>query len=257
MNRPEIESLVTDVAVLSKDCDRKHYFEKERNSIFDLQAFLQKYPRLYQFCFRLLTPNVGLHSWKQYIPLHPDSAILNLGCGTRQLDPRMVNVDFVNFPRVHILADLEELLPIQDASVDAALCFSVLDHRRNPELLMQEAACILKPGGVFYVSVPFVYPFHAAPNDYYRWTPQGLKQRLGTHFSEVVTGPRGGRCGSVVLALAHMAGQLLSYGNENIYRFLNHLTLAVFFGAKYLDLLFCNLPFHDKMATSIYAVAKK
>jgi hypothetical protein len=34
---------------------------------------------------------------------------------------------------------------------------------------------VLKPGGTVLAHVPFLYPFHAAPHDYQRYTPAGLR----------------------------------------------------------------------------------
>ncbi len=257
MKKELVESLVNEASVLTQRSDRQHYFEVNRKSILDFQAFFQRFPRLYQLLFKILTPTVGINGWPRFIRLDPGEVVLNLGCGTQQLDPDFVNIDFVGFPHVDIVADLEKPLPLKSGVADAAICISVLEHLRNPDLLIEETARVLKPGGRFYLSVPFVYPFHAAPSDYYRWTPEGLEEKLSAHFDTVEAGPRGGPWGDLVLTLAHIGGQLLSFGNESIYRTLNHLTLALLFWVKYLDLLFCRLPFNRKMATSIYGFARK
>lgn len=45
-------------------------------------------------------------------------------------------------------------VPLQDASMDIAVLFDVLEHVPDPENGVAEAARILKPGGVFHALVP-------------------------------------------------------------------------------------------------------
>jgi SAM-dependent methyltransferase len=66
-------------------------------------------------------------------------------------------------------------LPFPDASFDTALSMQVLEHVREPWTAVSEMARILRPGGTAIVSVPFVYPFHSDPHDYFRYSEEGLK----------------------------------------------------------------------------------
>ena len=45
-------------------------------------------------------------------------------------------------------------LPLADASVDAAVCSEVLEHVEAPGVLIEEAARVLRPGGLFYFDTP-------------------------------------------------------------------------------------------------------
>jgi len=45
-------------------------------------------------------------------------------------------------------------LPFDDASVDAATMFDVLEHLEQPETVLEEIARILKPGGLFHLALP-------------------------------------------------------------------------------------------------------
>jgi SAM-dependent methyltransferase len=47
-----------------------------------------------------------------------------------------------------------ERLPIADASVDVVTAFDVLEHVPRPELLVAEAARVLRPGGLFVAATP-------------------------------------------------------------------------------------------------------
>ncbi len=62
----------------------------------------------------------------------------------------------------------------------------VLEHLRSPEAAIKEAARILKTGGHLILQVPFMYPVHDAPNDYQRWTHDGLHELVTRYGFKVV-----------------------------------------------------------------------
>jgi SAM-dependent methyltransferase len=72
-------------------------------------------------------------------------------------------------------------IPVADGSFDIAIVCEVLEHLRDPEKVIQEIARILRPGGRLYLSAPFLYPIHADPDDYQRWTPAKLRIALVEH----------------------------------------------------------------------------
>lgn len=86
-------------------------------------------------------------------------------------------------------------LPFADASVDCVVMSEVLEHVPRPAELIAEAHRILKPGGAFAGSVPFLAQgYHADPHDYYRYTHQGLWFLLGD-FERVDVRPHGNALG--------------------------------------------------------------
>ncbi len=66
-------------------------------------------------------------------------------------------------------------IPFKDAAFDIVLCISVLEHLEEPAKAIEEMKRVLKPGGKIIVSVPFMYPIHESPGDYWRFTKFGLK----------------------------------------------------------------------------------
>lgn len=77
-----------------------------------------------------------------------------------------------------ILADLEKGIPLKNSSVDNILAFNLFEHVYNSHKLLSEAYRILKKGGRFYASTPFIKEIHADPQDYWRYTPEAWRRML-------------------------------------------------------------------------------
>jgi len=65
-------------------------------------------------------------------------------------------------------------LAFADGQFDVVVCFQVLEHVPRPGVVLRECARVLKTGGVAVVTVPFLFPYHGAPRDYFRYTPDGM-----------------------------------------------------------------------------------
>lgn len=68
-----------------------------------------------------------------------------------------------------------EALGFDDGSFNAAVCWSVLEHVPHPQQAVAELYRVLRPGALVWVQLPFLFPYHAAPNDFWRVTPAGLR----------------------------------------------------------------------------------
>lgn len=79
-----------------------------------------------------------------------------------------------------------ESIPLETESVDGLLLCEVLEHLEHPERVLHEAFRVLKPGGTGWITMPFLYPVHADPHDYQRWTETKLRKTLEeAGFSDV------------------------------------------------------------------------
>ncbi len=77
-------------------------------------------------------------------------------------------------------------LPVACAKVDVVLLFEVLEHIAEPDKVLSEIRRVLRPGGEFYLSVPFIYPIHDAPDDYWRFTNYGVIDILRKNDFEAI-----------------------------------------------------------------------
>jgi len=77
-------------------------------------------------------------------------------------------------------------LPVANAKVDVVLLFEVLEHVPDAEKVVREIRRVLCSSGALYLSVPFIYPIHDAPNDYWRFTVYGAAEILENNGFEIV-----------------------------------------------------------------------
>src|SRR6184192_699722 len=69
-------------------------------------------------------------------------------------------------------------IPLEDSSVDCAMSTEVFEQCPDPESIMCEVERVLRPGGRFFFTVPFLWPVHNPPIDQYRFTPYALERQL-------------------------------------------------------------------------------
>jgi SAM-dependent methyltransferase len=78
-------------------------------------------------------------------------------------------------------------LPQADASVDFVVSDQVLEHvEGDPFRAVAESVRVLRPGGQAVHTTCFVNEIHAAPGDFWRFTPQALELLARTAGAEVV-----------------------------------------------------------------------
>lgn len=86
-------------------------------------------------------------------------------------------------------------LPFKTASVDGVICKDVLEHVPDPFAAVSEIHRVLKPGGLAYLAVPGLHPYHAGgvkgAHDYWRFTGEGV-EKLCSKFASTQVRPAGG-----------------------------------------------------------------
>lgn len=76
--------------------------------------------------------------------------------------------------------------PFEDSVYDSAMATEVLEHCPDPMVTLTEIHRILKEGSPLLLTVPFIWPTHEAPYDFYRYTPFGLRHLLSkAGFEEI------------------------------------------------------------------------
>jgi SAM-dependent methyltransferase len=75
---------------------------------------------------------------------------------------------------VDVMMPKQYSIPFEDNHFDVVLTMACFEHARNPFKLMAEASRVLKSGGLFLFSAPFIHP----PHDHFdgwRFLPKGVR----------------------------------------------------------------------------------
>jgi len=123
--------------------------------------------------------------------------VVDLGCGSApyrdiilDIAEEYIGVDWENSmhdqSKVDVFADLSKRLPFEDDYADTVVSFEVLEHLPEPDFFLCECNRILKPTGLLFMTVPFMWHVHEEPHDYFRYTQYGLRYLLEKNgFSEI------------------------------------------------------------------------
>jgi SAM-dependent methyltransferase len=65
---------------------------------------------------------------------------------------------------------------LPEAHFALTICCSVLEHVRRPWEMAENLTRLLRPGGAIYVAVPWVWRYHAYPDDYFRFSWRGITE---------------------------------------------------------------------------------
>src|SRR5690606_21920552 len=77
-----------------------------------------------------------------------------------------------------VVADIHSLPHDWTGRFSGVLCSEVLEHVRRPVRGLTELRRVTKPGGWIVVTTLFAFPEHGFPDDYFRFTRNGLAQVL-------------------------------------------------------------------------------
>lgn len=98
-----------------------------------------------------------------------------------------------------------------DDTFDIIIADQVLEHVRKPSRAIHNIFKMLRPNGVAMIATPFLFRVHARPNDFSRWTEEGLREILiegGFSQSQIITESWGNKS----CAKAHIGGPVRDYG---------------------------------------------
>lgn len=86
-----------------------------------------------------------------------------------------VGLDMAAGTGVDVVADLTRSIgPLREDHFALAICCSVLEHVEKPWRFAANLTRVIRPGGRLYMSVPWVWRYHAYPDDYFRFSHRGV-----------------------------------------------------------------------------------
>jgi len=183
---------------------------------------------------------------------------VDIGCGLRRYEPiyrtkvsAYIGLDWpqnLDRARPDVMADAQQV-PLTDQCADTVLATELMEHLPDPAIFLREVTRILRPGGVFIFSVPFLEPLHEEPRDYLRFTPYSLGRLMQQWGFVIETLEQRGGWWSVVLgsfinqAIYDWASPAGPMGIRR-YSWLTPIVLPICamaqFAAYYLDKVFNN-----------------
>lgn len=168
------------------------------------------------FLIRPLSMRRDLHKrledfFNRYMP--KDAIVYDIGCGQKPFANHLkdkvskhIGVDladgFYKPEHVDLIGTAYEV-PAPDEIADAIILSEVIEHLETPKIAIREAHRLLKNNGILFLSFPFLYPQHAPPRDFMRYTEFYLKQELLKEHFEIIELQRIG-------GFWYMAGQFIS-----------------------------------------------
>ncbi len=85
-----------------------------------------------------------------------------------------IGVDMVPGDGVDVVCDLTRDVRGLE-KFDHIECLSVLEHVKQPFLMSKNLSRLANPGCSIFVMVPWIWRYHAYPDDYFRYTPNGIR----------------------------------------------------------------------------------
>jgi len=234
----------------------------ENSVLGKIQEYIKKKPDVYNKLISIFSPvmvtPIYTKELRKFVSLYAkDKILINIGSGPGQLlnNVHIIEIDQFAFQGVDIVADATSL-PIRSSSVDAVVSVAVLEHVERPDLVINEAYRVLKTNGSIFCYVPFIVGYHAAPNDYYRWTKNGLQQSF-SKFKSVKIFVGAGPTSGMLWIVQEWLALVLSFGIPVIHDVLFIFLMVLFSPLKLLDIFLWKLPNAEKISSCFFVTGKK
>lgn len=183
-----------------------------------------------------------------------DAVIVDIGAGSKKWD-NVIPLDLYNYPGIELCAKADKL-PLTDNSVDMVISLTAVEHMIGVNDVFPEMERVLKPGGIMFITAPFLYPYHPEPFDLRRWTPSGIEDSLN-NCSGIETGSVRGPFAGLYVILSSFFAWLFSFKNYPLYLGLHRLFRWLLLPLNIIDSLRGNYRKSTPLDSVIYYVGKK
>jgi SAM-dependent methyltransferase len=176
--------------------------------------------------------------------------------GPQPPEATVICTDIQPGPGVDIVADAQDMPQVPSESADCVFLVSILQHMPHPQRAVDEAFRVLRPGGILYVNVPFIFFHHRDPEDYGRFSVLGL-HALCSRFECIASGSRRGPASTFCDLLIRFLGILFSFNSEPLYAITVYCGKWALFWIKYFDIIIARYTMAYLMWGSPYFLGRK
>jgi SAM-dependent methyltransferase len=125
-------------------------------------------------------------------PVPAAPRVVDYGCANKPYGALLpagadhVGADLAGNPNADVLLAPDGSVPLPSGSADIVLSTQVLEHVADPALYLRECARLLRPGGSLVLTTHGIMFRHPDPEDFWRWTGDGLARIVEEAGLEVV-----------------------------------------------------------------------
>lgn len=154
----------------------------------------------------IIFPHISEKNWlnhhviidflNEMAPLYASRILVDIGCGKKPYQSifapyvsRHIGVDLVESNNITSIVDIigsAYKTTLQESFCETVLCTEVFEHLEDPLSATREMNRILKNNGIVILTVPFFWPIHDAPRDFYRYSEYGLRYLFENSGFEIV-----------------------------------------------------------------------
>jgi SAM-dependent methyltransferase len=182
---------------------------------------------------------------------------LNIGAGKTNIDPRIKNLEIHDGIGIDYVGSVESI-PCEGDKFDIVISQEVLEHVKNPWKAVSEIYRVLKKGGVAYIQLPFIIGFHPCPNDYWRFSKEGIEELILSSDMKIVRTEItvGGATGFYRISVEFFS-ILFSLIAPSTYKIFKAFFSILLYPIKFLDPLINLSKQRDRVAGGYYIICQK
>lgn len=229
----------------------------DNNTLNQIKNIIKKFPIVYKILSEVVAPvHISKKTLKKIIQEINDKSLLglNIGSGITNYSTQIINFDLQQFANVNVIGDLFSL-PFRDNTFDYVFSIYVLEHVPNPELAIKEMHRVLKPGGICYSFIPFIQGFHAAPNDYVRFTSSGVVNYF--YEFDIIKNKAVGPTSAALWIVQEWLAIILSFNSRKLHLIIHTIIMFISFPIKYLDIILSKSSLAKNIASVNEIIARK
>lgn len=211
----------------------------------------------YTIGIRIIAPTFPFN-FARHVRRHLDPAseiVVDAGSGNNRIHPDIICLDMFDYDTVDLVCSLDAL-PFRSDSVAGFVSRSVIEHLPAPARVVDQFHRCTRPGGHGVHLIPFLFPYHASPADYHRFTHEG-QRILFARWEMVDTTNAAGPVTVALVVLLEVLATILSVNRPGPKSVVYLALCLLLFPLKFLDAPFVGRRAFIGSSATIVSVIRK